>query len=86
MSETTETEQRLTEIEIQEQEAELVHLRNHVTPEHKAVLAARDRHAQASLELAEEGLWETRLLALFDVTALKLLKREGEGVRLSPRP
>jgi HlyD family secretion protein len=77
------TQRLQTEVELKEQEAELEHLRHHVTPEQKAMLEAKVRHAQANLELAEERLRETRLLAPFDGTVLKLLKREGEGVRTS---
>lgn len=67
------------EMELKEQEAELLHLRNHVTPERKAVLEAKVGHARATLAMAEERLREARLPAPFDGTVLKLLKREGEG-------
>ncbi len=85
--EAAETLHLQTEIEIKEQEAELLHLRNTVTPEHKAMLQAKVRAAQAQLELAQEYLQETRLPAPFTGTILKVLKREGEGVRqLEPDP
>jgi HlyD family secretion protein len=79
--ESMDTQWRQTEVELKEQEAELDHLRHHVTPEQKAMLEAKVRHARAKLELAEEKQRETVLLAPFDGTVLKLLKREGEGVR-----
>jgi ABC exporter DevB family membrane fusion protein len=68
------------EIELREQEAELLHLHNFVTPEKKALLAASIDQASARLRLAEERLKETRVTAPCDGTVLKLLKREGEGV------
>jgi HlyD family secretion protein len=67
------------EIELRETEAELNHLHNYVTPEKKALMAAKIGHATANLLLAEERLRETRIMAPFDGTVLKLLKREGEA-------
>lgn len=67
-------------IELRETEAELLHLRNYVTPEKKALMTAKIDHAKANLLLAEERLRETRIMAPFDGTVLKLLKREGEAV------
>lgn len=82
-----ETQRRQTEVELREQEAELEHLRKHVTAEHRALLEAKVRSARSSLELAEERLRETKLTAPFNGTVLKLLKREGEGVRaFEPEP
>jgi HlyD family secretion protein len=77
------TQRQQAEVELREQEAELEHLRHNVTPEHKAMLEARIGQAQANVELAAEKLQETKLLAPFDGTVLKLLKREGEGIRSS---
>lgn len=68
------------EIELREQEAELYHLRNYVTPEKRALMASKVEQATANLRLAEERLRETRITAPFDGTVLKLLKREGEAV------
>jgi HlyD family secretion protein len=68
------------EIELREQEAELLHLRNYVTPEKRSLMATKVDQATANLRLAEERLRETRILAPGDGTVLKLLKREGEGV------
>jgi HlyD family secretion protein len=68
------------EIELRETEAELHHLRNYVTPEKKALMAAKIEQATANVHLAEERLQETRITAPFDGTVLKLLKREGEAV------
>jgi HlyD family secretion protein len=69
-----------SELELKEQEAELEHLRQYITPEHQAMLAATIRHAQAQLGLTEQRLRETKLVAPFDGQVLKMLKREGEGV------
>jgi ABC exporter DevB family membrane fusion protein len=81
------TQRRQAEVELKEQEAELLHLEHSVTPENRAMLAAKVRQAEASLALAQERLAETRLRAPFDGTVLKLLKREGEGVRMfEPEP
>lgn len=74
------TGQTQAEIELSEQEAELFHLRNYVTPEKKALMTAKIEGATANLHLAEERLQETRITAPCNGTVLKLLKREGEGV------
>jgi multidrug resistance efflux pump len=85
--EATATQLRQAEIQLREQEAELLYLRKYVTPEQRALREAKVRHAQANLELAEERLRETQLVAPFDGTVLKLLKREGEGMStLIPEP
>jgi HlyD family secretion protein len=68
------------EIELREQEAELLHLRNFVTSQKRAVMAAKVELAEANVRLAEERLHETRITAPCDGTILKLLKHEGEGV------
>jgi HlyD family secretion protein len=80
-AEAAETRFRQAEVELKEKAAELEHLNHFVIPENRAWQLARVRHAQASLALAEERLRETKLLAPFDGTVLKLLKQEGEGVR-----
>jgi multidrug resistance efflux pump len=86
-AEAVETQRRQAEVELREQEAELQHLRHHVTPENKALLEAKFRQAQANLDAAEERLRETQLRAPFDGTVLKLLKREGEAVsNVMPEP
>jgi ABC exporter DevB family membrane fusion protein len=79
--EAMDTQRRQTEAELREQEAELEHLRHNVTPQQRALQAAKVRHAEANLELAEQRLRETELTAPFAGMVLKLLKREGEGVR-----
>jgi multidrug resistance efflux pump len=85
--EAMETQRRQTEAELKEQEAELEHMKHFITPENRDWQASRIRHAQANLELVEERLRETKLLAPFDGTVLKLVKREGEGVRVfEPEP
>jgi ABC exporter DevB family membrane fusion protein len=68
------------EIELREQEAELLHLRNYVTPEKRALMAARIDQAKANLRLAEERLGETRITAPCDGAVLKVIKQAGEGV------
>lgn len=68
------------EIELNEQEAELHHLRNYVTPEKKALMAAKVESAEANLRLAEERFEETRIKAPCDGTVLKRLKRGGGAV------
>jgi HlyD family secretion protein len=85
--EAIETRMRQTMVELKEKEAELVYLKNFVTPELGAMMDAKVRHAQSALERAEERLRETFLLAPFDGVVLKVLKKEGEGVRSSePEP
>jgi multidrug resistance efflux pump len=85
--EAAETQRRQSEVALKEQEAELEHLKHSVTPEHRAWQEARIEHARAQRDLAEERLRETRLLAPFDGTVMRLLKREGEGVRtFEPEP
>jgi multidrug resistance efflux pump len=75
------TQWRQTDGELKEQQAELEHLKHYVTPGQKSREEAKVRHAQSKLELAQERLRETKLQAPFDGTVLKLVKREGEGVR-----
>jgi multidrug efflux pump subunit AcrA (membrane-fusion protein) len=85
--EAAETQRRQTEVELKEQQAELEHLKHYVTPENRAWQESRISQARASLQLAEERLRETKLLAPLDGTVLKILKREGEGVGLlNPEP
>jgi multidrug resistance efflux pump len=78
---------RMSEVELKEHEAELEYQKHYVTPENRAWQESRIAHAQAELELAQERVRETKLLAPFDGTVLKLLKREGEGIGLiEPEP
>lgn len=85
--EAKETRYRQAQVELKEKQAELVHLNKYVTPEHWAMMDAKVQHAQSALELAEERLREAILLAPFDGVILKVLKREGEGVRMfEPEP
>jgi HlyD family secretion protein len=76
------TRRTQAEMELREQDAELLHLRQFVTPEKKARVAARVEQAAANLRLAEQRLEETRLAAPCDGTVLKVVKKEGEGVSL----
>jgi multidrug resistance efflux pump len=81
------TRRTQTELELREQEAELLHLRNYVTKEKKALLAAKVDQAAASLNVARERLLETRVIAPCDGAVLKVLKREGEGIStFAPEP
>jgi len=75
-----ETQRRQAEVELKEQEAELLHLRNYVTPETRALQEAKVRNARANLGLAETRLEEFQLTAPFDGVVLKALKREGDAV------
>ncbi len=75
-----ETQSRQAEAELKEQEAELVHLQQYVTPETRALQEAKVHQARAQLALAEERLRETCLTAPFDGVVLKVLKREGDSV------
>lgn len=85
--EAVESQLRQVVAELQEQEATLLYLRKVVTPERRAAAAAKIRHAEAALALAEERLREAKLAAPFDGTILKFLKREGEGMStLIPEP
>jgi HlyD family secretion protein len=75
------------EVELAEKKAELRHLEKHVTGKQRAVAEARVRQSEAAVKLAEERLAEGVLLAPFDGVVLKVLKREGEGVRtFEPEP
>lgn len=73
---------RQSELALHEHEAELVYLKKIITPEHRAFLGAKLRQASARVVLAKARHEETRLRAPFPGTVLKLLKREGEGVRM----
>lgn len=85
--EAKETRLRQALVELKDKQAELVYLNKYVTPEHRAMMDAKVQHAQSAFELAEERFRETVLLAPFDGVILKVLKREGEGVRMfEPEP
>jgi HlyD family secretion protein len=70
------------EASLHQAEAELLHLKNHVRDVDKALMRAKVNQAKANLDLAEQQLRDLRVLAPFDGTVLKLLKRPGEGVRM----
>jgi multidrug resistance efflux pump len=75
------------QVELAEKQAELLHLLKHVTAEQRAVAEGKVCQAEAALKLADERRGEGLLLAPFDGTVLKVLKREGEGVRpFDPEP
>jgi ABC exporter DevB family membrane fusion protein len=70
------------EAALRQAEAELLHLKNYVRDVDEALARAKVRQAEASLEVARQQLRDLRVLAPFDGTVLKLLKRPGEGVRM----
>jgi multidrug resistance efflux pump len=78
--ELAQSQRRQAEAELKEQEAELVHLREYVTPQTRTLQEAKVRQAHSNLTLAEERLREYRVYAPFDGVVLKLLKREGDAV------
>lgn len=76
-----------TALELKAQEAELRSLQTAVTPERRAVAAAKVARAEAAVRLVEERVRSARLAAPFAGTVLRVLKREGEGVRnTDPEP
>jgi multidrug resistance efflux pump len=70
------------EASLRQAEADLLHLKNFVRDVDEALAKAKVKHAEAGLEVAEQQLRDLRVLAPFDGTVLKLLKRPGEGVRM----
>ena len=70
------------EASLRQAEAELLHLKNYVRDVDEALMRAKVSQAEANLEVAEQQLRDLRVLAPFDGTVLKLLKRPGEGVRM----
>lgn len=86
--EDTATKALQAESALREQEAELTHLREMVTPEQRAVADAKVRLAVAELLDARQRLADTRLTAPFDGVVLRYLKREGEGASplMPPEP
>jgi len=75
---------RRSEIEasLRQAEAELLHLKNYVRDVDEALMMAKVSQAEANLELAEQQLRDLQVVAPFDGTILKILKRPGEGVRM----
>jgi HlyD family secretion protein len=68
-------------------EAELLSLRHFVTDEDRQLAEAKVRLSQARVDLLREQLDHTQLRAPFDGMVLEILKREGEGARLTdPEP
>jgi HlyD family secretion protein len=73
--------------ELHQAEADLQYLRHSVRDEDRKVALATVASARARLSLAKAQFEDTILRAPFDGTVLELLKREGEGSRLSdPEP
>jgi multidrug resistance efflux pump len=70
------------EASLRQAEAELLHLKNYVRDVDLALMKAKVSQAEANVEVAEQQLRDLRVLAPFDGTVLKLLKRPGEGVRM----
>jgi multidrug resistance efflux pump len=79
-TETNDSRQSQVQASLQEAEAELLHLKNHVRDVDAALMQAKVRQAEANLAVAEQQLRDLRVLAPCDGTVLKLLKRPGEGV------
>jgi multidrug resistance efflux pump len=67
---------------LRQAEADLLHLQHYVRDVDEALMKAKVLQAEAQLGLAEQQLRDLRVLAPFDGTVLKLLKRPGEGVRM----
>jgi ABC exporter DevB family membrane fusion protein len=63
-------------------EAELLYLKNYVRDVDEALMKAKVSQAEANLEVTEQQLRDLRVLAPFNGTVLKFLKRSGEGVRM----
>lgn len=63
-------------------EAMLAYMKNVVTSEDRRVAEARVRVAEARLEQAKQQYKHTLLTVPIDGTALRILKREGDAVRL----
>jgi multidrug resistance efflux pump len=75
------------ELDLQAVEAELAHLKSFVTPERKAVMAAKVAAAESRIRAGEERVKATKLHAPFAGTVLRVLKQPGEGVRnTDPEP
>jgi HlyD family secretion protein len=73
--------------ELHQAEADLRYLRHSVRDEDRKVATVTVTSARARLSLAKTQFEDTVLRAPFDGTVLELLKREGEGSRLSdPEP
>lgn len=70
------------EASLHQAEAELLHLKNYVRDVDEALMKAKVSQAESNLDVAEQQLRDLRVLAPFEGTVLKLLKRPGEGVRM----
>jgi multidrug resistance efflux pump len=79
-TETTDSRRLQAQASLQEAEAELLHLKNHVRDVDAALVQAKVRQAEANLAVAEQHLRDLRVLAPCDGTILRILKRPGEGV------
>lgn len=73
------TRRAQAKISLNEQEAELSHLRNHVTPEQRAVALAQVELAQSEVAQTETAMQNTRITAPCTGQVLRYLKREGDG-------
>jgi HlyD family secretion protein len=81
------TERAQSCAELHQAEADLRYLRHSVRDEDRKVALATVASAKARLGVAKEQFEDTIMRAPFDGTVLELLKREGEGSRLSdPEP
>jgi multidrug resistance efflux pump len=68
-----------SKLSLHEQEAELAHLRNYVTPEQRAIALAEENLATCELAQAEIAVQNTRITAPCAGQVLRYLKREGDG-------
>ena len=77
-----ETDMQQKALQLPYEEAMLAYMKNYVTNEDRRVAEARVRVAEARLEQAKHQYKNTLLTAPSDGTALRILKREGDAVRL----
>jgi multidrug resistance efflux pump len=64
-------------------EAELLHLRDYVRPEDRELGETKVRQDEAKLAVARQQVADTSLAAPCAGTVLEILRREGEGIRLT---
>ena len=73
------TQRDQAKISLSEQEAELAHLRNHVTPEKRAVALVEVELTQSEVAQAETSVQNTLITAPCTGQVLRYMKREGDG-------
>ena len=77
------TEMTQRRAELRQAESDQLHLQSFVREEDRRLAAVKVQAAQARLSLAREQREDTLLRAPCDGTTLEILKREGEGSRVS---